>query len=129
MVFDHDHGVRGRRRGAGGHSDGWVPSGDGAVNGGEKKIGGCARSQKKVRGAGVGDGAGGSAGGEGLAAGVGFGNRHDEWIDGPSAVVEGTQPVPLSETHQGLLELRESPQGFTSVRSVTGPRRMCWPRD
>src|ERR1700722_19862845 len=62
----HDHGVRGRRRGAGSDSDGWVPSGDGAVNRREEKIGGCARSQEKVRGTGVGDGAGGRGIGKGL---------------------------------------------------------------
>jgi hypothetical protein len=87
----HHHGMRGRRRTAAGYSDGWVPSGDGAVNGGEKKIRGRACGQEEIRGAAIGDGARGSPGGEGLAGGVCFRNGHDEWIDGPSAVVEGTQ--------------------------------------
>ena len=82
--------MRGRRRAAG-YSDGRVPSGNGAVNGGEKKIRGRACRQKEIRGAGIGDGARGSSRWEGLAGGVGFRNGHDEWSDGPSAVVEGTQ--------------------------------------
>jgi hypothetical protein len=89
--LDHDDGVRGGRRSAGGYCDGWVPSGDSAVNGREEKGGGRACSQEEVRRAGVGDGAGGRAGGEGLAVGVGFGNGHDEWVDDSSAVIEGTQ--------------------------------------
>src|ERR1700733_3751181 len=89
--LNHDHGVRGGRRGAGSDSDGWVPSGDGAVNGGEEKIGGCARSQEKVRGTGVGDGARGSAIGKGLTIGVGLGNRYDQRVDGSSAVIQRAQ--------------------------------------
>jgi hypothetical protein len=65
----HHHGVRGRRRSATGYSDGRVPSGDGAVNGGEKKIRGRACGQEEIRGAAIGDGARGSPRGEGLAGG------------------------------------------------------------
>src|SRR3984957_4359908 len=89
--FYHHHGVRGRRRCAAGYSDGRVPSGDGAVNSGEKKIRGRARGQQEISGAGIGDGARRSPRGEGLAGGVCFRNGHDEWIDRPSAVVERTQ--------------------------------------
>jgi hypothetical protein len=65
----HHHGVRGRRRGAAGYFDGQVPSGDGGVNGGEKKIRGRACGQEEIRGAAIGDGARGSPRGEGLAGG------------------------------------------------------------
>ncbi|MEA2257560.1 MAG: hypothetical protein QOJ51_385 [Acidobacteriaceae bacterium] len=89
--LDHDDGVRGGRRRTGSYSNSWVPSGDGAVNGGEEKSGRRAWSQGEVRGTGVGDGAGGSAVGKGLVVGVGFGNSHDQWVDGSSTVVECAQ--------------------------------------
>src|ERR1700733_15367611 len=38
----------------------------------------------------------------------------------PAPLKSVLRPVPLSEIHQGLEELRESPQGLTSVGSVTG---------
>src|ERR1700734_3928167 len=38
----------------------------------------------------------------------------------PAPLKRVLRPVPLSEIHQGLLELRERPQGLMRVGSVTG---------
>ena len=92
--------------------------GDAAVNGGEEKGGGVEWSWQEVCGAGVSNGAGRSAGGKGLAVWVGFGNGHDERVDGLQhrrrAVLA---PVPLSDIHQGLPEVREIPWWSTILGS------------
>ena len=46
----------------------------------------------------------------------------------PAPLKRVLRPVPLSEIHQGLEELRDRPQGLMRVGSVTGATQVALPR-
>src|SRR5580698_38149 len=55
-----------------------------------------------------------------LFAGLDWGMVTTRGVMAPAPLYRVLRPVPLSETHQGLPDMRESPQGLTRLGSVTG---------